>query len=166
MRQRARLGMVMFLLSEAVFFFMLIAAFVYFRDTRAAAGSLRLGTSTLYTVCLAASSFTMWRAAETGTRSWLAGTIALGATFLLGQGSEYLRLFRQNITISQSLFGTTFFTLTGFHGLHVLIGIVLLGVALRLSENAAAFESVALYWYFVDAVWLAIFAVVYLWTFL
>ena len=166
MRKRARLGMAMFLLSEAVFFFMLIAAFVYFRSASlaAAAANLNLGTAAIYTVCLMASSFTMWRAAATGSRIWLMGTILLGAVFLFGQGSEYLRLFQQKITISQSLFGTTFFTLTGLHGLHVFVGIVMLAILLGL-ERPVAVETVALYWYFVDVVWVAIFAIVYLWTF-
>jgi heme/copper-type cytochrome/quinol oxidase subunit 3 len=167
MRQRARLGMAMFLLSEAVFFFMLIAAFVYFRaaSVAAAAANLNLGTTAIYTVCLMASSFTMWRAAATGLRCWLGGTILLGAVFLFGQGSEYLRLFHQKIRISESLFGTTFFTLTGLHGLHVLVGLVLLAILLGL-ERRVVVETVALYWYFVDVVWIAIFAIVYLWTFL
>jgi heme/copper-type cytochrome/quinol oxidase subunit 3 len=167
MRQRARLGMAMFLLSEAVFFFMLIAAFVYFRTASiaAAAANLNLGTTAIYTVCLMASSFTMWRASATGLRGWLFGTILLGAAFLFGQGSEYQRLFHQKITISESLFGTTFFTLTGLHGLHVLVGLVLLAILLGL-ERRVVVETVALYWYFVDVVWIAIFAIVYLWTFL
>ena len=88
--------------------------------------------------------------------------MALGLAFLLGQGSEYLRLFHQQITISQSLFGTTFFTLTGLHGLHVAAGIAALAVALG---RPAIVKPIALYWQFVDLVWLAIFAVVYLGTF-
>ena len=168
MRRRAQLGMALFLLSEAVFFFMLIAAFVYFRSAtlNAAAGNLNLRVTALYTGCLLASSFTMQRAAVGGARWWLAGTIVLGAIFLFGQASEYLRLFRQNVNISQSVFGTTFFTLTGFHGLHVLVGIALLAIVLGVSAQRAAVETVALYWHFVDGVWLVIFAVVYLWTFL
>jgi heme/copper-type cytochrome/quinol oxidase subunit 3 len=169
MRQQARLGMALFLLSEAVFFFMLIAAFVYFRGESlpVAAANLKLGTTAAYTAALLASSFTMWRAASGGaSRGWLAATIVLGAVFLFGQTSEYLRLFRQNITISQNLFGTTFFTLTGFHGLHVLVGIVLLAALAALRGHHMALETVSLYWYFVDAVWIAIFAVVYLWSLL
>jgi heme/copper-type cytochrome/quinol oxidase subunit 3 len=175
MRQQARLGMALFLLSEAVFFFMLIAAFWYFRTATlpVAAANLKLGSTAVYTAALLASSFTMWRAASGGaTRGWLAATIVLGTVFLFGQTSEYLRLFRQNITISQNLFGTTFFTLTGFHGLHVLVGIVLLAVLAVLrgssfeSTKSLAVKTVSLYWYFVDAVWIAIFAVVYLWSLL
>lgn len=168
MRRWAQLGMALFLLSEAVFFFMLIWAFVYFRSASlgAAAGTLNLPVTAVYTACLLASSFTVQRAAVSSTRRWLVGTIVLGAVFLFGQGSESLRLFRQNVTISQSVFGTTFFTLTGFHGLHVLVGIALLAIVLGVSAQRAAVETVALYWHFVDAVWLVIFAVVYLWTFL
>jgi heme/copper-type cytochrome/quinol oxidase subunit 3 len=166
MRERARLGMALFLLSEAVFFFMLIAAFLYFRDRRTAAATLRFGPSILFTICLAASSATMWRAAQSKARSLLASTLTLGAVFLVWQATETLQLYRRNITISQSLFGTTFFTLTGFHGLHVLIGIVLIGIVMGLKDRPGVLEAVALYWYFVGVVWLAIFAVVYLWTFL
>jgi len=166
MRERAKLGMALFLLSEAVFFFMLIAAFVYFRDVRTTSENLRLGTSAFYTACLLVSSFTMWRAVATESRTWLFATIALGGVFLFGQASEYLRLFQQNITISQGLFGTTFFTLTGLHGLHVLAGILLLAATLAMSARPITVGTVALYWYFVDAVGMAIFSVVYLWTFL
>lgn len=181
MLQRARLGMAMFLLNEAVFFFMLIAAFVYFRNASGpeAARNLSLGATAVYTACLAASSFTMWRASVSamsanpaGLRAWLGGTIALGCVFLAGQGFEYTRLFQRNITVSQSVFGTTFFTLTGFHGLHVLAGILLLAILLFIALTGAAEErqslavqTVAMFWHFVDLVWIAIFSIVYLWTF-
>lgn len=176
MLERARLGMAMFLLNEAVFFFMLIAAFVYFRDyfrdpTAPQTGqTLNFGAGIIYTACLAASSFTMWRATASveRVRAWVSATILLGAVFLAGQAGEYARLFRQNITINQNTFGTTLFMLTGFHGLHVVVGILLLGLALFVSRigDRVAVEAVALYWYFVAAVWLAIFSVVYLWAFL
>ncbi|MBV9745403.1 MAG: cytochrome c oxidase subunit 3, partial [Acidobacteriia bacterium] len=89
-------------------------------------------------------------------------TALLGTIFLIGQGGEYFSLFRQHITISQSLFGTTFFTLTGFHGLHVAVGIAALAIAMWFP---IAIETVALYWQFVDLVWIVIFAVVYLGAF-
>jgi heme/copper-type cytochrome/quinol oxidase subunit 3 len=159
----------MFLLSEAVFFFLLVAAYVYFRagSLAAASANLRLGAAALFTLCLLASSFTMWRAVVTRVRGWLIGTVALGALFLIGQGTEYSRLIGQKITISQSLFGTTFFTLTGMHGIHVLAGIVTLGAVLLLARQGEERESglldaVAMYWYFVDGVWIVIFTVVYL----
>ena len=168
MKQRAPLGMLLFLLNEAVLFFMLIAAFVYFRGATVAtaARSLNLTAALIFTVCLLASSFTMWRATAIGSRAWLGATLALGVIFLCWQGSEYWGLFRQNVTIARNQFGTTFFTLTGIHALHVLIGLLLLVVLLSGAGRRPALDSVAVYWYFVDAVWIVIFAVVYLWTFL
>jgi len=151
---RAKLGMAMLLLSEGVFFFMLLLAFVYFRDEslKTATATLRLQTTSIYTACLLGSAFTLWR-------GWRKVTIVLGLVFALGQGSEYVRLLRSGVTMAQGLFGTTFFTLTGIHELHLLLGLALLAA---LPRNQAA----AMFWYFVVAVWMAVFAVVYLWTFL
>jgi cytochrome c oxidase subunit 3 len=152
-RQRGQLGMAMFLLSEAVFFFLLILAFVYFRA--AGAGKLNLEAGAIDTACLLASVISMWRATA-GDRRWLAITIALGAAFLIGQGRQYLHLIRDGVTISQGLFGTTFFTLAGAHGLHVLIGLVVLAMV-----PSTGIRAMALYWYFFAGVWLAIFLVAY-----
>jgi heme/copper-type cytochrome/quinol oxidase subunit 3 len=177
-QQRAKLGMAMLVLTESIFFFMLILAFVYFRaeSVKTAAASLNPVVTAIYTACLIASSFTMWRAKtsaardKSGARLWLGLTIALGIAFLAGQGSEYLRLLRQGVTISQGLFGTTFFTLTGIHGLHVVVGLLLLAILFGITTHrgereSIAVEAIAMYWYFVDAVWIVIFSVVYLWTF-
>jgi heme/copper-type cytochrome/quinol oxidase subunit 3 len=168
LKSRAQLGMLLFLLNEAVLFFMLIAAYVYFHGSTAAAASrnLDLTSAAVFTACLVASSFAMWRAAATARRVWIGATIALGVLFLYGQGNEYWRLFRRNVTISRDQFGTTFFTVTGVHAMHVLIGLLLLALLLRGTASRAMTDSVALYWYFVDAVWIVIFAVVYLWAFL
>jgi cytochrome c oxidase subunit III len=172
--QRIRLGMALFLLNEAVLFFMLIVAFVYFRDSvfRTTARSLDLPAAGFFTACLIASSLTMRRANQTGALSWITGTLVLGAIFLYGQGVEYLRLLAQRITISRSQFGTTFFTLTGIHALHVLVGLLALAAFLLLSRRESglragrrtALDAVALYWYFVDAVWIVIFLTVYIWA--
>ncbi len=93
--------------------------------------------------------------------------------FLVGQGLSSDDLIHRNVTISRDLFGTTFFTLTGFHGLHVIIGLIMLRILLGLTlfgraeePRWDAMESVSLYWHFVDTVWVVIFAVVYLWAFL
>src|SRR6202043_1142064 len=145
-----------------------IGAFVSLTSSSlgAAASNLKPPVTAVCRACLLASSFTVQRAAGGGARWWLTGTMVLGPLFLFGQANEYLRLFRQNVTISQSVFGTTFFTLTGIHGLHVLGGIALLAIVLGLNTQRTAVETVAMYWHFVDGVWLVIFAVVYLWTFL
>lgn len=101
---------------------------------------------------------------------WLALTVLLGAVFIAGQSIEYRGLLSRGLTLSTNLFGTTFFTLTGFHGLHVLVGLcalaTLLGAAVggRLEKiKPSGFEAVSMYWHFVDAVWVVIFSVVYIW---
>jgi cytochrome c oxidase subunit III len=154
--RRTQLGMAMFLIAEAVFFFLLILAFIYFRSP--AEQDLHLQTTSLYTGLLLASGFSMWRAAAStaGSRLWVVITIGLGAAFLLGQGSEYLRLIRDGVTMSQSLFGTTFLTLVGVHALHLVVGLVALAII-----PLTAIRTMALYWYFFAGVWLAIFLVAY-----
>ena len=107
--------------------------------------------TSIYTACLLISSLVLWRAR-------VAIAIVFGGIFLAGQGTEYVRMLRNGVTMSQGLFGTTFLTLAGMHGLHVLIGLALL-LALRRSVASAMF------WQFVVASWMAIFAVVYVWSF-
>jgi heme/copper-type cytochrome/quinol oxidase subunit 3 len=151
-------GMQLLLLAEGVFFFMLILAFVYFRDESlpTAVAQLRLGSASLFTASLLGSAFSLWR-------RWLGLAIGLGVVFFIGQGSEYLRLLRNGFTLSQGLFGTTFFTLTGIHGIHVMLGLLMLGAA---SISRLPLPAVAMFWYFVTAVWIVVYATVYLWTFL
>jgi cytochrome c oxidase subunit III len=174
-QQQARLGIALFLTSESVFFLMLILAFIIFRDVsvKEAAGTLSLPWASIYTVCLLGSGLTVWQADRVASRPaggsprrWLMGTILLGAVFLVGQGAEYLRLFDRGVTVSQSLFGTTFFTLTAIHGLHVLIGLLLLVTTLWITRPQVVLRMVAAFWLFVSGVWIVIFSVVYLWTFL
>ncbi|HBY95971.1 MAG TPA: heme-copper oxidase subunit III [Chloroflexi bacterium] len=183
MIEKNKLGMLLFIASEAVFFILLILAYIYFRGSvtgPTAASSLDIGRTAIFTVFLLSSSPTVWlaeRSLKQGEQRrlwvWLLVTVVFGAVFLLGQASEYAHLFAENITMSRNLFGTTFFTLTGFHGFHVLIGLVALAILLGFAvsgefqeSHSAAVETVALYWHFVDVVWIVIFSVVYLWTFL
>jgi heme/copper-type cytochrome/quinol oxidase subunit 3 len=104
------------------------------------------------------------------SRLWLAVTALLGAAFLAGQGLEYARLLGAGLRPGSELFGTTFFTLTGLHALHVLVGLVLLATLLAAAAarprrvGHAAWEGIAMYWHFVDAVWVVVFSVVYLGT--
>jgi heme/copper-type cytochrome/quinol oxidase subunit 3 len=102
---------------------------------------------------------------------WLLGTILLGIGFLVGQGIEWSHLVVDGIIISTNVFSTTFFTLTGFHGTHVLIGLVMLTIVLGLAiageyrgTESAGITSVSLYWHFVDAVWVVIYSIVYIRT--
>jgi heme/copper-type cytochrome/quinol oxidase subunit 3 len=174
--------MALFVSSEAGFFLALILAYMYYRGGQAvgadAAALLDVPRTAVFTVLLLASSATIVLASarlrrddRSGFQIWLLVTALLGCAFLAGQGAEYAGLLREHVSPSASLFGTTFFTLTGFHGLHVLVGLVAILILAGLafvgpSPRSAAVETVAIYWHFVDAVWIVIFSVVYLWTLL
>ncbi len=163
---------------------MLILAYIYFHgqasqgSPSAASTSLDPLRTGIFSLFLFSSSFTVWRAGKALSRRqinrlklWLLLSILLGAIFLIGQGFEWAHLFSLGASVSANLFGTTFFTLTGFHGLHVLIGLIMLSVLFGLSargaytdSHAPSVESISLYWHFVDVVWVVIFSVVYLTT--
>jgi cytochrome c oxidase subunit 3 len=173
-------GMVAFLVSEVAFFSTLIVTYVTFMGkdivgpTPAEALSLPLVIVT--TICLLSSSVTIHLAEQALHRGqqrtfcllW-AATIALGIAFLLGTAYEWRELItKHQLTISRNLFGTTYYTLVGFHGLHVTVGVIamliVLGLALRREINEThrtGVELVAWYWHFVDAVWIVVFLVVY-----
>jgi heme/copper-type cytochrome/quinol oxidase subunit 3 len=110
------------------------------------------------------------RAGKSSAFRWLlALTILLGTVFIFGQSREYLRIFHEGVLVNSNLFATTFFTLTGFHGLHVCIGIIALLILMALAfagdfkqGRIEAVKSIGLYWHFVDAVWLVVFSVIYL----
>jgi heme/copper-type cytochrome/quinol oxidase subunit 3 len=173
-----RLGMLLFIASEAIFFTLLILAYLYFNrplgSIVAKEGLDPLQTG-IFSAMLFLSSFTIWRAtanrgsANTNrTRMWLALTILLGIGFLIGEGLEWRHLFGMGTTISASIFGTTFFTMTGFHGLHVTAGLLMLGIYFFLLQKGAlapsdrgGVDTLSLYWHFVDVVWVVIFSAVY-----
>jgi cytochrome c oxidase subunit 3/cytochrome o ubiquinol oxidase subunit 3 len=99
---------------------------------------------------------------------WLA-TIALGATFMYGTATEWHRLiYHDGLTISTNLFGTTYYSLVGLHGFHVVVGLVGLSIVMALtflgsvgSQHAERVDVLSLYWHFVDGVWIVVFTVVY-----
>ena len=102
-------------------------------------------------------------------RIWLAATVGLGLVFLAGQIYEFNQFVHEGLTITTNLFGSTFFTLTGTHGLHVAVGVIWLTTLLIMSlrgnlgpEKTTTVEIAGLYWHFVDVVWIVIFTVVYL----
>jgi heme/copper-type cytochrome/quinol oxidase subunit 3 len=178
--ERNRVGIVSFLLTEGVFFIMLILAYLYYNSHAmngpTPADTLNPQRTGIYTLCLLASSVTIWlaerklRAGKPSAFRWLVAlTLLLGAVFLIGQGREYARIFHSGVLVNSNLFATTFFTLTGFHGLHVCVGLIalliLLGLALAgdfKSGRIEAVKSISLYWHFVDGVWLVVFSVIYL----
>ena len=171
-RDRNLVGVALFIGSESLFFLGVVIAYVVFREQglATARAQLDVGRTAIFSVLLFASSGTVGLATARRSRLWLALTALLGAAFLAGQGLEYARLLGAGLRPGSELFGTTFFTLTGLHAVHVLVGLVLLVTLLAASAarprrvGHAAWEGIALYWHFVDAVWVAVFSVVYLGT--
>jgi heme/copper-type cytochrome/quinol oxidase subunit 3 len=175
-----RAGMICFLVSEACFFLMLILAWLFYNSHTMTgptpASTLDARKTGLFTLCLLTSSLTIWlaeRKARAGRHTafrWLLGlTILLGGVFIFGQGREYFRIYQKGILINDNLFTTTFFTLTGFHGLHVCVGLVALLIVMGLAlagdfkeGRIDALKSIGLYWHFVDLVWVVVFSVIYL----
>lgn len=167
--------------TEAMFFLCLIMAFVYFSFApgfkHQQLNSLDIRSTGIFSVLLFSSSFTYWRA-ETNFKKgkigqlkiWLLLTLVLGFIFLFGQGREYLSLLNNHVSISSSSFGTSFFTLTGFHGLHVFAGLIIIAVITLLTflgdydhqTKSSVFSTVGIYWHFVDIVWLFVFIIVYI----
>jgi heme/copper-type cytochrome/quinol oxidase subunit 3 len=169
-----------FVASEAFFFLALIIAYAFYGypEGRVAktASYLDVEKTGVFTLFLLSSSFSMLIAEKylkkdkiRAATAWLLGTIILGLVFLIGQSMEYLHLFSIEITISKNVFGSAFFTLTGFHGLHVIIGLIVLSVITYLVYSGkyrklgnTAIAPASIYWHFVDAVWIIVFTVVYL----
>jgi heme/copper-type cytochrome/quinol oxidase subunit 3 len=166
--------------TEGMFFLSLIMAFVYFSFTpgfkHQQVSALDIRSTGIFSLLLFSSSFTYWRAETSyragkrkGLKIWLVLTLILGAIFLFGQGKEYLKLLNNHVSISSSLFGTSFFTLTGFHGLHVFAGLIIISIITCLTflgdynqnKHSTIFSSVGIYWHFVDLVWLVVFLIVY-----
>src|SRR5271157_26961 len=166
--------------SEVVFFASLITTYIVMRNRSVVgpypARSLDIPLTAFNTFVLICSSLTMVTALANiqdghvaKMRRWLIATAILGIIFLGGQATEFTMLSRLGLSLSQNLFGGTFFTLTGFHGAHVLVGIIWITFVVVRSfqgkvtqENHMAVELVGLYWHFVDLVWIIIFTVVYL----
>ena len=175
----ALLGMLLFIASEVMFFGGLFATYFNARATTPGhwgppegAPELELALAGALTVILVVSSFTMqfgvWaiRRGDTGKlKMWTGITLVLGILFLMGQLYDYSQL---GFGIADGVFGTTFYTLTGFHGAHVFGGAVgltiILARALRgqfSAKNHVAVEAVSMYWHFVDVVWIAVFSTIY-----
>jgi cytochrome c oxidase subunit III len=110
-----------------------------------------------------------WTGLLASSKTWLLATAILGATFLGFQAYEFTSFVHEGLTIKTNLFGSTFFTLTGFHGAHVTVGVLWLLTLYAIDvkrglgpKDALLVDISALYWHFVDVVWIAIFTLVYL----
>jgi cytochrome c oxidase subunit 3 len=192
------LGMLLFITSEVMFFAGLFAAYFSIRASfidsdgvhrwppSEFAGILNpfrittehgdLNLILPATLILITSSFTcqmgLWAIARDDRRGFIrniAVTVILGATFLLLQAYDYGVLFNEGMTMGSGTFGTTYFTLTGFHGAHVFGGVLMLSVVLYRgmagqfsARHHDMVEATSLYWHFVDVVWILLFSTLYL----
>jgi cytochrome c oxidase subunit 3/cytochrome o ubiquinol oxidase subunit 3 len=172
-------GMVSFLVSEVAFFGTLIATYLSFLGSRQSGPTpavLSLALTIGTTICLLSSSVTVHlaeRALRGGARSgfvaWWSATIGLGVAFLTGTAYEWNGLISEHgLTISRNVFGSTYYTLVGFHALHVTVGVIVLLVVLGLvvrgqvtASHPVPAEMTSWYWHFVDGVWVVVFTVVY-----
>jgi heme/copper-type cytochrome/quinol oxidase subunit 3 len=176
----AVIGMLIFLGTETMFFAGLVSAFLVLRAgslTWPPPGQPRLpgALTALNTLMLLCSGYTMWRAVRAiryGQRDalirGLRATALMGIGFVVVQGSEWVSLLHYGFAVSSGPYATTFYTLIGCHGLHVLGGVlVLLSTAVSAgngrytSQDYAAVEACALYWWFVVGVWPVLYALVY-----
>jgi cytochrome c oxidase subunit 3/cytochrome o ubiquinol oxidase subunit 3 len=135
-----------------------------------------LSVPVFYTICLLSSSLTIHLAAKSLRQGsvlhfgilWVA-TSARGATFMYGTATEWHRLiYQEGLTISTNLFGTTYYSLVGLHGFHVVVGLLSLSIVMVFTllgsvgaEHAERIDVLSLYWHFVDVVWVVVFTVVY-----
>jgi cytochrome c oxidase subunit III len=181
------LGMLLFITSEVMFFGGLFAAYFNVRANAPQWPTINPETHEQFqlailplvgpaTVLLILSSFTcqfaVWairRGDRTAFLRNIAVTFLIGITFLIMQATDYVALANEGLTLSAGTFGTTYFTLTGFHGAHVFGGAIMLGVVLYRgvagqfsARHHDAVEAVSLYWHFVDVVWILLFSLLYL----
>ncbi len=175
-----KVGMAVFMLSEVAFFGTLIMTYVYFLGAGGTGPArhdlLSVAAILPGTICLYASSFFVHRAIARERESahgrflfWWGGTLVLGCVFVIGTVLEWADLMKHGLLPWSSSFGSTFYTLVGFHLLHVTLGVVLLAVVFAASLRGSSFrgkslgrELISWYWHLVDAVWVVIFPLVYL----
>src|SRR3990167_995185 len=176
-----KLGMWIFLASAIMFFTGLIGSYIVLRFANLNSWPipstiLNIPLTGVNTFILISSSATLvlglasvQRGYQEGLQVGLFLTVLLGSLFLSIQVKEYRELIDEGFTISSSIFGSCFFTLTGFHGAHVFVGVVWLVVVLAQSfgprfsrDQYCGVEIVGLYWHFVDLVWIILFTILYL----
>ena len=175
-----KLAMWMFLGSECLLFGGLISTYMLYRGRH----SENLGPDQLWDIpftssssfVLLMSSLTMVLAVSAAnrrdlrnTKVWLTVTALLGSLFVAGQVYEFTTFYREGLGFTTSLFSSSFYSLTGFHGVHVTVGIIMLMALVGMiqreripGDTAETVELIGLYWHFVDIVWILIFTLVYL----
>ncbi|MDZ7674609.1 MAG: cytochrome c oxidase subunit 3 [Acidimicrobiales bacterium] len=174
-----KLGMWLFLGSDCLLFGALISTYLLMRHRGTGLGPqdvFDIPFTSVSSFVLLMSSMSMVFAVSAISRGehqrlrlWLLVTSLLGATFIAGQFYEFTAFYNEGLGYTTNLFASAFYSLTGFHGVHVSVGIIMLmslffmSLTGRLSqERAETVEIVGLYWHFVDIVWVLIFTIVYL----
>jgi len=175
---RGKVAMAGLIIAESAIFTIFVVAYLFYVGKSITGPTPRevLETPIFYTICLLSSSVTIHLATRSLARDRVGGfiglwllTIVLGGLFLYGTGQEWHRLiYEHGLTISTNLFGTTYYSLVGLHGFHVTAGLVMLLVVAIFAlagrvrmEQPRRVEVLAMYWHFVDAVWVVVFTVVY-----
>ena len=175
---RGKVGMACLIMAESAIFTIFVVAYLYYIGKSLSGPTPRevLEVPVFFTICLLSSSLTIHYAGKslergkTGTflGSWLL-TIVLGGLFMFGTAQEWHRLIDEHgLTISTNLFGTTYYSLVGLHAFHVTVGLIMLSLVLVFAlagrvqrTHSSRIDVLALYWHFVDAVWVVVFTVVY-----
>jgi heme/copper-type cytochrome/quinol oxidase subunit 3 len=175
-----KLLMWLFLGSECLFFGSLIAAYLLYRNRNVTGPypdelfDIPFTSVSSFVLLMSSLSMVLALAAiQQGNvrkmRIWLLATSMLGLVFLGGQAFEFTEFYREGLRLDTNMFGTTFFVLTGFHGAHVTVGVLILMSlwsgsfkGLVTQEQALTVEIAGLYWHFVDIVWIIIFTMIYL----
>lgn len=174
---RGRVAMFSLIAAEAAIFTIFVVAYLFYAGKNPMGPQPKdvLEAPIFYSICLLSSSLTIHlavRALRDGGKSfglWWLATIGLGGTFLYGTASEWHRLiYRDGLTISTNLFGTTYYSLVGLHGFHVVVGLIFMTTVMAFTlagnvraEHVERVDVLSLYWHFVDAVWVVVFTVVY-----
>lgn len=172
-------GFIVFLLSESVIFFSFFVGYIVYKTNAtdwlpAGFEGLEVREPFINTIVLVSSSFVIYFAERFlrkenlwGFRIFWLLTMAMGTFFLYGQAVEWMGL---PFGFTSGVFGGTFYLLTGFHGLHVLTGVLLQGIMLGRSfipgnyeEGEFGVEATSLFWHFVDVIWILLFVLIYIW---
>ncbi len=174
-----KLAMWVFLGSEFMFFGAFITAYLLYLNTTAAGPGVELFDivyTSISSFVLLMSSLTMVLAHHAHVhgdirrmRLWILATALQGLVFVGGQAYEFIKFYKEGLELTTSPFSSSFFVLTGFHGLHVTVGVIMLlglwayaGVGKVKPDQHVKTEVIGLYWHFVDIIWVLIFVVVYL----
>ncbi len=175
----SKLGFIVFLLSESVIFLSFFGGYILYKTTTPdwlpeGVTGLAVKEPLINTIVLVSSSFVIYFAERFlhkenlwGFRAFWLLTMAMGSYFLLGQAKEWSEL---PFGFTSGVFGGTFYLLTGFHGLHVLTGILLQTIMLLRSfipgnyeKGIFGVEATSLFWHFVDVIWIILFLLIYVW---